>query len=75
MAVAGQQARGYLVRLAGEVDQDAAALRRRGGEMCRLREGEPGVAAIERAVDQFADEAAVQHLRPGAGQHGVVLRE
>jgi hypothetical protein len=43
--------------------------------MCRLLEGEPGVAAIERAVDQFADEAAVQHQAPSAGQHRVVFRE
>ncbi len=75
VAVAGQQAGGDLVRVAGEVYKEAPALCRDGGEVCRPLEAEPGIAAFQRAVHQLADEAAIQYQRPGPGENRAVFRQ
>jgi Integrase core domain len=42
------------------MDEDAVARGDAAGQVGRVGKGEPGLAVIERAVHQFADEAAVQ---------------
>jgi hypothetical protein len=55
-----------------EVEEDAVARGDQFSEVEGLAPGEAGFAAAERAVDKFADEAAVQRQMSGAGQEAAV---